>query len=89
MPWSRLLIGSADSSPVRSRPPERFPPAKILVIGAGVAGLAAIGAARNMGAIVRAFDTRPAVKEEVKSLGGEFLELDFEEDGTGPEDMPR
>ena len=61
----------------------KVPPAKILVIGAGVAGLAAIGAARNMGAIVRAFDTRPAVKEEVKSLGGEFLELDFEEDGTG------
>ena len=53
------------------------------MIGAGVAGLAAIGAARNMGAIVRAFDTRPAVKEEVNSLGGEFLELDFEEDGTG------
>jgi NAD(P) transhydrogenase subunit alpha len=61
----------------------KVPPAKILIIGAGVAGLAAIGAARNMGAIVRAFDTRPAVKEEVKSLGGEFLELDFEEDGAG------
>lgn len=58
-------------------------PAKILVIGAGVAGLAAIGAARNMGAIVRAFDTRPAVQEEVKSLGGDFLMLDFEEDGAG------
>ena len=61
----------------------KVPPAKVLVIGAGVAGLAAIGAARNMGAIVRAFDTRPAVKEEVKSLGGEFLELNFEEDGSG------
>jgi NAD(P) transhydrogenase subunit alpha len=61
----------------------KVPPAKILVIGAGVAGLAAIGAARNMGAIVRAFDTRPAVKEEVKSLGGEFLMLDFDEDGAG------
>ena len=61
----------------------KVPPAKILVIGAGVAGLAAIGAARNMGAIVRAFDTRPAVKDEVKSLGGEFLMLDFEEDGAG------
>jgi NAD(P) transhydrogenase subunit alpha len=45
--------------------------------------LAAIGAARNMGAIVRAFDTRPAVKEEVKSLGASFLELNFEEDGSG------
>ena len=61
----------------------KVPPAKVLVIGAGVAGLAAIGAARNMGAIVRAFDTRPAVKEEVKSLGGEFLMLDFEEEGSG------
>ena len=61
----------------------KVPPAKVLVIGAGVAGLAAIGTARNMGAIVRAFDTRPAVKEEVESLGAEFLELDFEEDGSG------
>ena len=61
----------------------KVPPAKVLVIGAGVAGLSAIGTARNMGAIVRAFDTRPAVKEEVKSLGAEFLELDFEEDGSG------
>lgn len=61
----------------------KVPPAKVLVIGAGVAGLAAIGTARNMGAIVRAFDTRPAVKDEVKSLGAEFLELDFDEDGAG------
>lgn len=58
-------------------------PAKVLVIGAGVAGLAAIGAARSLGAIVRAFDTRPAVKEQVESLGAEFLELSFAEDGTG------
>ncbi len=61
----------------------RVPPAKVLVIGAGVAGLSAIGTARNMGAVVRAFDTRPAVKDEVASMGAEFLELDFEEDGTG------
>ena len=61
----------------------KVPPAKVLVIGAGVAGLSAIGTAKNMGAIVRAFDTRPAVKEEVQSLGAEFLELDFEEDGSG------
>jgi NAD(P) transhydrogenase subunit alpha len=47
----------------------RVPPAKVLVIGAGVAGLAAIGAARGLGAIVRAFDTRPSVKEQVKSMG--------------------
>jgi NAD(P) transhydrogenase subunit alpha len=61
----------------------RVPPAKILVIGAGVAGLAAIGAARGMGAIVRAFDTRPTVKEQVKSMGAEFIELDVAEDGEG------
>ncbi|MEK7774980.1 MAG: Re/Si-specific NAD(P)(+) transhydrogenase subunit alpha [Candidatus Zixiibacteriota bacterium] len=58
-------------------------PAKVLIIGAGVAGLAAIGAAKNLGAIVRAFDTRPAVKEQVESMGAEFLELTFVEDGTG------
>ncbi len=61
----------------------KVPPAKVLVIGAGVAGLAAIGAARGLGAIVRAFDTRPVVKEQVQSMGAEFLELAFEEDGTG------
>ena len=61
----------------------RVPPAKVLVIGAGVAGLAAIGAARGMGAIVRAFDTRPTVKEQVKSMGAEFIELNVHEDGEG------
>ena len=61
----------------------KVPPAKIMVIGAGVAGLAAIGAAKSMGAIVRAFDTRPEVKEEVESMDAEFLELDFEEEGSG------
>lgn len=61
----------------------RVPPAKVLVIGAGVAGLAAIGAARGMGAIVRAFDTRPTVKEQVKSMGAEFIELEVHEDGEG------
>ncbi len=61
----------------------KVPPAKVLVIGAGVAGLAAIGAARSLGAVVRAFDTRPVVKEQVESLGAEFLELEFEEDGSG------
>jgi NAD(P) transhydrogenase subunit alpha len=59
-------------------------PAKVLVIGAGVAGLAAIGAAKSMGAIVRSFDTRPEVKEQIESMDAEFLMLDFEdEDGTG------
>ncbi|MFC1831268.1 Re/Si-specific NAD(P)(+) transhydrogenase subunit alpha [Thermodesulfobacteriota bacterium] len=62
----------------------KIPPAKVLVIGAGVAGLSAIGAAKSMGAIVRAFDTRPEVKEQVESMDGEFLMLDFPgEDGTG------
>ncbi|NMP33472.1 Re/Si-specific NAD(P)(+) transhydrogenase subunit alpha [Thalassotalea sp. M1531] len=57
-----------------------LPPAKVLVIGAGVAGLAAIGAAGSLGAVVRAFDTRPEVKEQIESMGAEFLELDYEED---------
>ncbi|MFT5426659.1 MAG: NAD(P) transhydrogenase subunit alpha [Gammaproteobacteria bacterium] len=61
----------------------KMPPAKVMVIGAGVAGLAAIGAAKSMGAIVRAFDTRPEVKEQIESMDAEFLEMDFEEDGTG------
>lgn len=61
----------------------KVPPAKVLVIGAGVAGLAAIGTAGSLGAIVRAFDTRPSVKDQVKSMGAEFLELEFEEDGEG------
>jgi len=62
----------------------KVPPAKVLVIGAGVAGLAAIGAAHSMGAIVRSFDTRPEVKEQIESMGAEFLMLDFaNEDGTG------
>jgi len=62
----------------------KIPPAKVLVIGAGVAGLSAIGAAKSMGAIVRAFDTRPEVKEQVESMDGEFLMLDFPgEDGSG------
>jgi H+-translocating NAD(P) transhydrogenase subunit alpha len=61
----------------------RVPPAKVLVIGAGVAGLAAIGAARGLGAVVRAFDTRAAVKEQVKSMGAEFIELQVEEEGEG------
>jgi NAD(P) transhydrogenase subunit alpha len=61
----------------------KIPPAKVLVIGAGVAGLAAIGAAKGMGAIVRAFDTRPEVKEQIESMDAEFLMLDFQEDGSG------
>jgi NAD(P) transhydrogenase subunit alpha len=61
----------------------KIPPAKVLVIGAGVAGLSAIGTARSLGAIVRAFDTRLAVKEQIHSMGADFLELQFEESGEG------
>ena len=59
------------------------PPAKVLIIGAGVAGLAAIGAARALGAEVRAFDTRAAAREQVESLGAKFLQVDLEESGEG------
>eukprot|EP01025_Chloroclados_australasicus_P030914 TRINITY_DN3113_c0_g2_i9.p1 TRINITY_DN3113_c0_g2~~TRINITY_DN3113_c0_g2_i9.p1 ORF type:complete len:620 (-),score=105.33 TRINITY_DN3113_c0_g2_i9:100-1959(-) len=61
----------------------RVPPAKVLVIGGGVAGLSAIGTAKNMGAIVRVFDTRAAVAEQAKSLGAEFLTVDIKEEGEG------
>jgi len=61
----------------------KVPPAKVLVIGAGVAGLAAIGAARGLGAIVRAFDTRAEVREQVQSMGAEFLEVTIQEEGSG------
>jgi NAD(P) transhydrogenase subunit alpha len=60
----------------------KMPPAKVLVVGAGVAGLAAIGAASSLGAIVRAFDARPEVGEQVESMGAEFLRIDVED--TGP-----
>ncbi|CAC5374913.1 NNT [Mytilus coruscus] len=61
----------------------KVPPAKVFIIGGGVAGLSAVGTARNMGAIVRAYDVRPAVKEQVESLGGEFLEVGIQESGAG------
>jgi NAD(P) transhydrogenase subunit alpha len=61
----------------------RIDPAKVLVIGAGVAGLSAIGAARGLGAIVRAFDPRSATKDQVASMGAEFLELNIKEEGEG------
>ena len=60
----------------------KIPPAKVLIIGAGVAGLSAIGTASSLGAIVRAFDTRPEVKEQVESLGGQFLTVSLDEDGS-------
>lgn len=61
----------------------KIPPAKVLVIGAGVAGLASIGTANSLGAVVRAFDTRPEVKEQVQSMGAEFLEISIEEEAGG------
>jgi H+-translocating NAD(P) transhydrogenase subunit alpha len=61
----------------------KIPPAKVFVAGAGVAGLAAIGTAANLGAIVRANDTRAEVADQVVSLGGEFVKVDFEEEGSG------
>jgi len=61
----------------------KVPPAKVLVIGAGVAGLAAVAAAKGLGAIVRAFDVRPTVADQVKSLGGEFLTVQIAESGEG------
>ncbi|KAI0082607.1 PNTB-domain-containing protein [Panus rudis PR-1116 ss-1] len=61
----------------------KIPPTKVLVIGAGVAGLSAIATARRMGAIVRGFDTRSAAREQVQSLGAEFLEVPVQESGDG------
>ena len=58
----------------------KVPPAKVLIVGAGVAGLAALGAAGSLGAIVRAFDTRPEVKEQIESMGAEFLEVNYTEE---------
>jgi len=57
-------------------------PAKVLVIGAGVAGLAALGTANSLGAIVRAFDTRKEVREQIQSMGAEFLTVEIDEDGS-------
>ena len=64
----------------------KVPPAKVLVIGAGVAGLSAIGTAGSLGAIVRAFDTRLEVAEQIESMGGTFLKLEFENTEGGSSD---
>jgi len=61
----------------------KVPPAKVFVIGAGVAGLAAIGTASGLGAIVRANDTRPEVADQVVSMGGEFVPVEYQEEGSG------
>jgi NAD(P) transhydrogenase subunit alpha len=69
--------------PGQSTAAGRVKPAEVLIVGAGVAGLAAIAAAKALGAKVRAFDTRPAVREQVESLGGQFVEFTFNESGEG------
>ena len=61
----------------------RVRPANVLIVGAGVAGLAALGAARALGAVVKAFDTREVVREQIESLGGQFLKFEFDEKGEG------
>ncbi len=63
----------------------KVPPAKVLIVGAGVAGLSAIGTATSLGAVVRAFDVRPEVAEQIESMGAEFLFLDFDESQDGSE----
>lgn len=64
----------------------KVPPAQVLVIGAGVAGLAAIGTANSLGAVVKAFDTRLEVAEQIESMGGQFLKLDFPQEAGGSGD---
>jgi NAD(P) transhydrogenase len=83
----RAIIEAADAFPRffagQMTAAGKVAPAKVLVLGAGVAGLAAIQTAKNMGAIVRAFDVRPVCKEQVESMGATFLEVDIDEDGSG------
>jgi NAD(P) transhydrogenase subunit alpha len=74
--FGRLLNGQVTAA-------GKIPPAKVFIAGAGVAGLAAIGTAVSLGAIVRANDTRAEVADQVKSLGGEFVKVDYEEEGSG------
>lgn len=64
----------------------KVPPAQVLIIGAGVAGLAAIGTANSLGAVVKAFDTRLEVAEQIESMGGQFLKLDFPQEAGGSGD---
>jgi NAD(P) transhydrogenase len=74
--FGRLLAGQMTAA-------GKTPPARVLVVGTGVAGLAAIQTARNAGAVVRAFDVRPVTKEQVESMGAKFIELEGGEDGSG------
>ncbi|KAB8258671.1 NAD(P) transhydrogenase beta subunit-domain-containing protein [Aspergillus pseudonomiae] len=81
--FGRFLTGQVTAAGKVLTIDHSIPPSKVLVIGAGVAGLSAIASARRLGAIVRGFDTRPAVREQVQSLGAEFIEVDIQEDGAG------
>ncbi len=74
--FGRLLGGQSTAA-------GRIPPAKVLIIGAGVAGLSAIGTARGLGAMVRAFDARPEVAQQIESMGADFLTVSIEEDTSG------
>jgi NAD(P) transhydrogenase subunit alpha len=79
-----VMLGATRLSrifPMMSTPSGTIPPAKVFIIGAGVAGLQAIATARRLGAVVEAFDTRPAVEEQVKSLGAKFVKVDLGETG--------
>jgi proton-translocating NAD(P)+ transhydrogenase subunit alpha len=79
-----VMLGSTRLSrifPMMSTPSGTIPPARVFIIGAGVAGLQAIATARRLGAVVEAFDTRPAVEEQVKSLGAKFVKVDLGEMG--------
>ncbi len=83
--YKAVLLGASAFGkflPMMTTAAGTLPPAKVLIIGAGVAGLQAIATAKRLGAVVEAFDTRPAVKEQVKSLGAEFVELDLGHETT-------
>ena len=80
----KAVLGSClhcpDSSPCLCQPPGTIKPSRVLILGAGVAGLQALATARKLGAVVEVFDVRSAVKEEVKSLGGKFVEVEGAKD---------
>ncbi|MGH2500044.1 MAG: Re/Si-specific NAD(P)(+) transhydrogenase subunit alpha [Candidatus Limnocylindria bacterium] len=85
--YKAVLVGAVSLAkflPMLTTAAGTITPARVLVLGAGVAGLQAIATARRLGALVEAFDTRPAVKEQVQSLGAKFLEIDLGEHGEGP-----
>jgi len=80
--YRSAIVAAAESSkigPLLMTPAGRIEPAKFVILGAGVAGLVAIGVARRLGAVVQAYDVRPAVKEQVESLGATFIEVPIEE----------